>query len=826
VRVLQLELPRELSVTVRPWRRDLFAALAGCGVAFDQADLNLPFWRLVLDDAGCDTVGRLLDLHHQGSAFNAALLKRCVERASRWPVAGGHWSVQGLQLAAEHSGGSAALLDWVQADATRRTWAPWLARLDVLADAEVVAFSVGSLDELALAVVVADHLRRTRPAVHTCLAHHRWENFSLAPRLERLVRAGALLDLFDSVVLREDRAGQALAGLCTALRSGQLDALESIAIRIDGQPRLLPSRAADPPIPVAPLDGTDEEAAIGRYLASTTVPASRVLMVEALVRNDCHYGKCTFCVQNIGYPKRQQYRLADDLPRAATLVRHLAQRHGVRAFTFVDQAVHPNMLQAVCSAFEEQPLPIRWCVRMLPEFATFDATFLQRLAAAGCSDILLGLESIDPGTLAAMGKRHAFHGESAHAFLAACAEAGIDVTLSAIRRFPSEPAATYGRTDAFLRECEHRHANVTIIRNDFVLFEGSAIARDPQAFGIAAVHPLGGDLEFTLDYVDVHGRRGSDAGAPPPVPRDEAFLHYGSFGLLHRWRTGRTLPQELASGRAGEPFPAGRDVLLLGSNGYLGRLVAERLDADRLVLSSRSPSAAVDVAAPFVSQDLEQGLARLAALRPATVWVTARPDTGDFARHAAHLAHLQMLLDGWATAGSLRRLVVFSTQLVAATPPAGERVNGRSRLAPEAAYDCAKAQLEVFAGYLARAHRLSIDVVRLPLLWGGKTRGDDVERQLLHRWHRDLSQGWRWDFAPGDEAFGNSWVHMEDLVAALQPDAGPGLRVRTASSGDFTYAQLQAQWADGEPGAGQLQLPRSAFFLEDELGLPRRGLPG
>lgn len=817
MQVAHLELPRELSFTVRPWRGDLSAALQPTGFRYRQADLNLAFWRWVLDDPALDRVGRLFDLRHQGSAFNAQLVDGCARLAGSLSVPKGQLQLQGLILDPEVSGSTQGLFEWARSSDVQSFWLPWL-RLTHKhwLDADLLSLSVGSAEEFALAAVLAEHVRHVAPRIHVCLTYHRWENFSLAPRLQTLIDDGTLLEIVDSVVLREDRAGRALVGLCKALRDGDLDALDSVAVMQDGVPRSVGPKPGDMPSVV------DDDEAIAAFLASLEGPVDRILMLEALVRNDCHYGKCTFCVQNIGYPERQQYKYRAELDRSVSLIRRLV-RHGVRRFSFIDQALHPRLLEAFCDRLSVDPPAMRWCIRMLPETALeLSAELLQRLADLGCSDILLGLESVDPQTLAAMGKSHEFHGERAHDWLARCAGLGVDVTLSAMRAFPTESDETFERgTAAFLAECERRHDNVAVILNRFVLFQGSALAAAPADHGLRDVLPPVGDLAAALGYTDEHGR-GAE-GNPPPAPA--AYVHYSSIGLLYRWETGRWLTDDLAREEPVRWLRPERDTLVLGSNGYLGRALAARLPADRLVLSARRPADTTSVDAPYISQDLCRGRARLERLAPRTIWLCARPSDDDLGIQLDFLREVQALLDAWAERGTLRRLVVFSTQLVADTPADGARVSGRSPLAPHAPYDLAKAQLELFAGYLARRWPLSVDVVRLALLYGPEERpGDDGQMQLIPSWRRALQSGARWRFEAGEEEFGNSWVDVDDLLSALDDDPGPGLRVRAASSGDFTYAQLQQAWAEGAPSGESLHLPRSRFFLEDELGLPRRAL--
>lgn len=827
MRVLHLEMPRDLSFTVRPWRRDLYLDLVRGGHGYAQRDLNAGFWRGLFASGEYDLFGRLLDAKYQHGAFNHALAEQCATLCRSFCLEGGSIGVGGLRLDERISADSFGLLQWVRSDAVTDFWRPWLAAIDAQFDqADVVSFGVASPDELALAGVIAWHLQHCRPALQTCLTYHRWENFSLLRRLPQLTEHGALLDLFDAVVLDEDRAGEALASLCDALASGAIASLRSIAVRVDGIPLRHGPALLGQVRHYPPLHDQPEEHALRAYLGAVGIPPDCMLMLDALVRNDCHYGKCSFCVQNVGYATSQQYKHAPELERSLELVDHLASRHGVTHFSFADQAVAPALLERVCDQLDDKRTAIQWCIRMLPDAALAAQDQLARARQLGCREILLGLESTCAETLALMGKAQRFNGEVAGQWLAHCQTLGINVTLSVIRGFPAESDEDFERhTAAFLAVCLERFPHVTVISNQFTLFEGSQIAAAPADFGILAVERQGGDLELILDYRDIHGRysreRIGDAVNHPPVME---VLRYSSIGLLHRWDTGRWLGADVDVERGRSPFAGERDTLVLGCNGYLGRQVGQSLAAENLILSSRAACRSLDVQAPYVSQDLSVGPGELALLSPATVWVCARPLTDSFSDLSRFQCELQSLLDKWAHARTLQRLIIFSTQLVAATPAEGEQVCGQSALAPQAPYDCAMAQLEVFAGYLARMHGIAVEVVRLPLLWGGQPCEADLDTQLLHRWRRALASGERWQIAPSERHFGNSWVDMQDLIDVLKRDTRPGLRVRTAKSGDFTYFELQQRWGEDGPSGDRMALAKSCFLVDDEFGLLRRSL--
>jgi nucleoside-diphosphate-sugar epimerase len=833
MRLLHLDVPRELSHSLRPWRRDLFRAAASLGASYQHLDLNFVFWRWLLRAPDFDGFLRLADLSRCAPAEGREILDYCSQRIGSYVLPQGAWSEKGLQLEPGVIEFSESIAEWSASEAVQRVLSPWLELVDpAIGSVDVLSVSAGAPEEVALAAAVTAYVRERYPQIHVCLSHHRWENFSLKPRLRDLITRGALLRMFDSVVLHEEGAEASMRSLLRALQGGQLAELTNMGVRIDGEAEYRQATSFVNPEPFGAV-GISEARAIQTWLASTCLPAGKLLVFEALVRNDCHYGACTFCAQNAGYVGRQHYKFAPELRRSLALVRHLAGV-GVRAFSFVDQAIHPKLLVQVVDGLAGMPEGARWCMRTLPDQLP-DTGLLERAAAAGCGDILLGLESTNPETLAAMGKNPDFQEAALHTWIDDAASFGIGVTLSVIRGFPAEPDEVYTRTtQQFLDAATSRHSNVEVIRNDFVLFEHSPMANQPEKHHLCEVRRNQGDLAWILDYTDVCGRSSrSSVSDQCAVDQLAQFLGYNSIGLVYRWQSGNSLARFISSDTSGQTCQlwARRDVVVLGASGLLGRMLSQRLPSDRLVMVSGHKAFWPALDAPHLVEDLMLGVQQLLALQPRDVWLCARPDTEDLDSHLAFMFNVQRLLDRWARSGYLKRLVLFSTQLVSATPDDGHEIGGDAPLAPEKAYDCAKAQLEVFAGYLHRAYDLDVDVVRLPLVWSDEFLPEDEDRQFLPVWRSQLGAGSCWQFGSGDERFGSSWVQAEDLLASLLSDTGSGLRVRCASSGRFTYAQLQQNWGALPSGAatadsiGDLHLPRTCFFLSDEMNLPRRELP-
>ena len=196
---------------------------------------------------------------------------------------------------------------------------------------------------------------------------------------------------------------------------------------------------------------------------------------------------------------------------------------------------------------------------------------------------------------------------------------------------------------------------------------------------------------------------------------------------------------------------------------------------------------------PFVQENLVESRAQLSALNPETVFLLARPVTMDPGVLLDFAQNVQWLLQEWADRGCLRRVVFASTQLVYATPPDARPIPVLSPLRPETAYDCHKAEMEFFLSLLSHHPSLrNIDVHRLPLVAGERLPAmRDETCNFCFYWRRSYLTGARWVFDTGEpmpDSWGNSWVHMDDVVRVMGEEPGEGVekyRVPPAGLGAF-----------------------------------------
>ncbi|MGB8354880.1 MAG: NAD(P)-dependent oxidoreductase [Chthoniobacteraceae bacterium] len=274
--------------------------------------------------------------------------------------------------------------------------------------------------------------------------------------------------------------------------------------------------------------------------------------------------------------------------------------------------------------------------------------------------------------------------------------------------------------------------------------------------------------------------------------------------------------------------------LILGANGYIGSHLAWSRRGRECLLHSGSPAneMCARTGLPFIRENLVEMRDRTAALNPETVWLLARPVTMEANIYLDFAQNAQWLLQEWADRGCLRRVVFASTQLVYATPPDARPIPVLSPLRPETAYDCHKAEMEFFLALLAHHPSIrSVEVHRLPLVAGREPSATARQMQFLFHWRQCYLAGTRWIFDTGNamqDSWGNSWVHMDDLVRLLGEPAPEGqgkFHIRQPVSGHITYRQLDEFFTthcELPPMRERMKLPQTCFFLEDNTGLPPR----
>ena len=158
-------------------------------------------------------------------------------------------------------------------------------------------------------------------------------------------------------------------------------------------------------------------------------------------------GTCTYCKgREIAGPYRS--RSADHI---FAELKHHYDVNGYDNFTICDPVINgsPGVLDALCDRIVDEKLPIRWNGEGIPR-PSLTAKLLNKMAAAGCYELQLGLECGSDSVLKRMGKRRLFSVEEAAQVVRDCHEAGIKTCLFIIVGFPGETEQEFEKTLEFI----------------------------------------------------------------------------------------------------------------------------------------------------------------------------------------------------------------------------------------------------------------------------------------------------------------------------------------------------------------------------------------
>jgi hypothetical protein len=579
--VIHLELPRHFTFTIKEYLVEARRLLEGDGHAFRQVDLNVEFWRWLLDLATPRHPGGCFDAIAAASTAGemaAALVKVRAQLRDIALYYGLEIGLGGLRLRKAVLDSSKAMGCLIGNYHGGGLFAGFFQEMDGkhrLLEADVISLGADDQEGVFWALELAVWLKAAGARARVCLARHAHENFALQPHLEDLRRNGFFFSLIDSVVAREEALPLSLRGLVHFLASGERHRLtnlwlkeesgEVVAIPLDEATREK-SRAADVAYVIPDA-----------YFSALPVARDRLVYSMAMVRNKCFYKQCAFCVQIAKHLEDAFYAPGRELERAVAACAELA-RHGVGMVNFADEAMKPRDLKVFCEALLQRGLNLRWVGRMIAS-VNLDAATLRLMKEAGCAEILFGMETFEQKTAAAMGKvtGRGAGVEGGVEVVERLLEADIFVILSLIYAFPtaSENALAHDVevADGYLA----RTSKVVFIFNRFALFHQSAVFHSPSAFGIVPeAKSAENDLQYRFAYESSGPTPREDdarlgrmrvglgekaygallAAWGPEVLAMVGQVDYSSIGLWWRATRNRSLMNELAGERVGEKPPS------------------------------------------------------------------------------------------------------------------------------------------------------------------------------------------------------------------------------------------------------------------------------
>jgi len=278
-------------------------------------------------------------------------------------------------------------------------------------------------------------------------------------------RVSETLGPFDSAVLFEGE--EALHQMVEELRSGR----HPQGIRIGSRTSDL-SRLPAPDFEGLPLE---------KYLSPEPV-----LPYDAT--RGCYWGKCAFCRYGLTEKGAAPYRERSGETAAEHLV-FLARKHRSRIFYLSQDSISPDALVDLAESLVKRNSPVRWATDARAEKAFAKQGVCELLKKGGALSISLGIESAAVRVLKRI--RKGIPIGIMRKVLNRLARSGIAAEAMLFTDFPTE---TYDESLETLRLIRRHRQDISLfICGTFALTHGTAVAEDPEKYGIEETWQVKGD---------------------------------------------------------------------------------------------------------------------------------------------------------------------------------------------------------------------------------------------------------------------------------------------------------------------------------------------
>ena len=204
--------------------------------------------------------------------------------------------------------------------------------------------------------------------------------------------------------------------------------------------------------------------------------------VKLVMARGCYWHKCAFCDVVLPYIGCFQMPKASDIVDAMeSFIHPQTSQTPLSRFHFVDEAMPPALVNAVCDEILARGLECEWWGNIRFD-AAFTPALAKKMAKAGCICVTGGLECANDRLLKLMNKGITL--ASAEKVLKAFKSAKIFVHAYLMYDFPTETKAEQKGAERYVRELGRKGLVQSCFWHRFALTVHSPIAKNPAEFGI------------------------------------------------------------------------------------------------------------------------------------------------------------------------------------------------------------------------------------------------------------------------------------------------------------------------------------------------------
>jgi len=206
----------------------------------------------------------------------------------------------------------------------------------------------------------------------------------------------------------------------------------------------------------------------------------------------CYWSKCRFCSVSAAMPRGNRVRSPAKIHQD---IMTIWKRHNSPYIAFGDDCVSPAMLKALSAFLREKGPAIFWQCEVRFENA-LEISLLQEIKAAGCINLIFGLESYSARVLAAMGKGVKKY--LVKRILADCRKVGIAFNLQFFFGYPGETETDALETAGFIKKQAYGAASFSF--GTFELLRQSEVEQNPDAYRLQVEDRNAVPLAIAYEY--------------------------------------------------------------------------------------------------------------------------------------------------------------------------------------------------------------------------------------------------------------------------------------------------------------------------------------
>ncbi len=313
------------------------------------------------------------------------------------------------------------------------------------------------------------------PNIHLNFPGQGFDEFSFIRLKDRFSKDKRLFFGFDSVfVFRNDE------GVCQLANDTALDVLTGIsnlAYMIDDHV------VVNEPI----TQGQYQEGIFPDYsdLSIKKYFTPSPVMVDML-SSKCYWAKCNFCSINRHKGARQEF----DTKFIVEKMKLYEREFGCRHIWFLDEACTPKEALKLSAIIIQEQMDIIWSIRTRID-KSYTFTTLKKMYEAGCRELWVGLEHVNPRILREMNKTDYpdEYRDIASEIIQNAAKIGIGIHFCLLLGFPSEQQKERQELVDFVEQHKKYFNKMPFFAtfNKFGLMPGSKMHLYPEKFGIIEV---------------------------------------------------------------------------------------------------------------------------------------------------------------------------------------------------------------------------------------------------------------------------------------------------------------------------------------------------